>query len=261
MWAATQSPIDPSLDLRYATNDSLSPRSDLLQSISVRQVRTAQARVPGRTDSFYSPMPNQLLGSSDPNPLVRFYNDPGPWTSQRIEPSAPAPMGSRGSTWDEHMSQQNGAFQHYREIARSEVESSVTGRQPSDSGYGRSFATTSVLSADPVDQNQECRGVTSGIGYMQMYPENTPRDYIAGEPQSSQPPAFETPADVPEPQSSALQSLRCSWEGCLTTSKNQSEHRCAHVVCLQGAHTDFRALLESISFVMKSPTDVKSQIV
>ncbi|SLM40736.1 Zinc finger, C2H2-like [Lasallia pustulata] len=170
-------------------------------------------------------MPNQSSGSSDANPLVRFYNDPGPWTSQRIEPPAPAPMGSHNSSWDEHLSQPNGALHQYREPARSEVESSVTGRQPSDSGYGRSYATMSVLSADQGDQNQDCRSVTSQIGIMQMYPEHTPREYMAGESQTSQTPAFGTQDDVPESQSSAHQPLRCAWEGCHTISKNQSEYR------------------------------------
>ena len=259
MWATTQSPIDPSLDLRYARNSPLSPRSNLLRSNSVHQAQAARAMIPGPSDSLYQTMPTQLLGSSEANPLVRFYNDPGPWNSQRIEASAPAPMGSRNSTWDEHMSQPNGSFQQYRDPARSEVESSVTGRQLSDSGYGRSYATKSALSADPVDQNQECRSVTSQIGYMQMYPEQSPRDYMADDTQNSQPPAFGIQDDGPEPQSSALQSLRCNWDGCDTTSKNQSEHRCAHVVCFKGAHTDFRAPLENTSFVTKSPTDVKLQ--
>lgn len=229
MWATSQSPIDPSLDLCYATNGPISSSSDLVPSSSVRQVRVAQARIPGPSDSTYRTMPNQTLGSSEANPLLRFYNDPGPWNSQRIEPPAPAPVGSRNSTWDEHISQPTGSFQQYRETARSEVESSATGRQTSDSGHGRSYATKSVLSADPADPCQECRSVTSQIGYMQMYPEHSSREYIAGQSQTSQLPSFSIQDDITESQSSALQSLRCDWKGCEVTSKNQSEHRCAHI--------------------------------
>lgn len=233
MWATTQPPIDPSLDLCYATNGSLPSSSAPLPSNSARQVRAAQAMIPRPSDSFYRTMPNQILGSSSANPLVRFWNDPGPWTPQRIEPSAPAPMDPRRPTWDQHISQSNGSLQQYRETARSEVESSVTGRQLSDSGYGRSYATKSVLSADQIDPSQECQSVTSQVGNMQMYPEHTAKEYIAGESQTSQPPSFGIQDDTPGPQSPVLSTLRCRWEGCTVTSKNQSEHRYAYVTCMR----------------------------
>lgn len=233
MWVTTQPPVDPSLDLCYATNGSLSSSSALLPSNSARQIRAPQARIPRPSDSFYRTVPNQILGSSDANPLVRFWNDPGPWTSHRIEPSAPAPMDPRSSTWGPHLLQPDGPLQQYRESARSEVESSVTGRQPSDSGYGRSYATKSVLSADQVDPSQECQSVTSQVGNMQMYSEQNAKEYTAGESQTSQPPSFGIQDDIHGPQAQVLQSLCCRWEGCGVTSKNQSEHRCAHVTWIK----------------------------
>ena len=263
MWS-TPPPIDPSLDLCYATNGPLSPRSDILPSNFGRQDRAAQARIPAPSDTFSRDMQIPSLASSDANPLVRFYNDPGPWSSQRIEGFAPAPMGSRNSVWNERISKSNVPFQRYRDLARSEVESSFTGRHPSDSGYGtRSYTTKSVLSADPVDQSQESRSLASQLDYMQMCPEHSSQEYIASDPRNLQLPAFGTQDDVPGPQSAALGllSLRCAWDGCNTTSKNQSEHRCARIISVMGAHTDCGAPLESTSFVTKSPSDVRSRTV
>lgn len=220
-------PIDPALDPFSTSTVSLSSGiglDHLLQPSPGLQERLGYSGVPNNIDSF--PQDVQLPSMKqntdlDTNPLFRFYNESGPWNSQRI-------AGDMNQSNMLHRYQ--GPYgrinrlpvlpNQYRESPRSEVGSSTTGRNQHDSGYGtRSYTTKSVQSTDPIDQSQGCQSLSGDVGEMQIYPEE---NFQAQVPELAQDVSysFDDPNDTPGDQATPLICPECGVE-----SKNQSEFR------------------------------------
>ena len=221
-------PVDPALDSFNTSTVSLSPGiglDHLLQPSPGLQERLGFSGVSHNTDTFPHDvqLPSMKQNTDlDTNPLYRFYNDPGPWNSQRIggdmnqQNMLPRYQGLYGRS-----SQLPVLPSQYREPPRSEIGSSTTGRNQLDSAYGtRSYTTKSVRSNEPNDQS--CSNLTGDVNDMQIYPDDQFPSQMPGLAQEV-PYSFDIPSDVPAEQPA---SLICPYPECNNfESKNQSEHR------------------------------------
>lgn len=223
-------PIDPALDSFNTSTVPLSPGiglDHLLQPSPGLQERLGFSGTP-TTHVVSFPQDVQLPSMKQnidlaTNPLYRFYNDPGPWTSQRIAGDM-----NQSSMFPRYQ----GAYgpinrlpvlpSQYRESPRSDFGSSTTGRNQHDSGYGtRSYTTKSVQSTEPIDQSQSCQSLSGDVGDMQIYPEENFQTQVPGHAQEVSYP-FDIPNDAPGEQPALL---ICHVAECGIASKNQSEHR------------------------------------
>ncbi|MCJ1226934.1 hypothetical protein MMC12_003589 [Toensbergia leucococca] len=224
-------PIDPALDQWNSTNVKL-PQGigldHLLQLPSDIQERYPRPVAATNLTSF--PQDVQTASTKpielESNPLIRFWNDPGPWTSQRIAGDLIQPaMGMKYASAPDRTYRPCVSLGPYRESARSDVDSSVTERHLSDSGYGtRSRTTRSVLSADLVDHSQGCRSLVGEVSEMQLYPEESTQAYVPPNPQEFHYKSYGVASEVPQDSPRAL-SLVCTYPNCNTTSRNHSEHK------------------------------------
>ncbi|KAL8690297.1 MAG: hypothetical protein Q9224_004438 [Gallowayella concinna] len=229
-------PIDPAIDTWRPTTTAISPTlglDNLLQSLPAPPARwnhSSLSNLDSLSLSQEVQLPAMRHAPTEPDPLLRFYNDQGPWNSQQIG-------GDPGHT---HMNPQFPSFEsqmprdvhpmlyHYRS-PRSEVGSSTTGRYPFDSGYGgsKSFATKSVRSADQVDQSPSRRSAGGEIRdhhsyHGDSYQDLSPRSIASPNTQySSMDPVSD---DLPQPPMVTFD-LTCQYTNCGATSKNHSEHR------------------------------------
>ncbi len=163
-------PVDPSLDSWHNSSLTGLGVDHLLPHTSV----TGLLERPGfgGLDAFPHDvqLPSMRQSDSDTNPLLRFYNDPGPWSSQRVVGDMGPPSTPPRCPGTYHQVNLPAAIQ-YRDSPRSDLDSNTTGRNPHDSGYeSKSFATKSVRSMEHVDRSQECQSLASDVNEMQIYP-------------------------------------------------------------------------------------------
>lgn len=226
-------PVDPALDSWNTSNIALSPGlglDHLLQPPIGMPERSSYPGTSGAMDQFPPDvqLPSMRQSDLDSNPLLRFYTESGPWTSQRIagELSQP-PMPPR---YPVSQVRRPSASSHSYRDARSDVGSSTTGRNPHDSGYdSKSIATKSARSAEHIDHSQGCPSLVGDVNEMQIYPEesfqeigaaqvpNLPQDvaYTFGMPGEA---SGEAPATSP---------MICTYPECNNLElKNQSDQRC-----------------------------------
>ncbi|KAL9600861.1 MAG: hypothetical protein Q9219_002903 [cf. Caloplaca sp. 3 TL-2023] len=165
---------------------------------------------------------------TDPDPLLRFWNETGPWNSQRVggDPRQ-APANTRFAGFDDPM-RRNFPTMHFGfRSPRSEVDSSTTGRYPMDSGYGgsRSLATPSARS-DQLDQSHSAHSISGDVNEFHPFPEeryqdNTGRNAPSHRGQYS---PMDGAGEISQ-QSNLSFELTCSFQNCGATSRNQSEYR------------------------------------
>lgn len=224
-------PIDPALDPWNTSNIALSPGiglDHLLPPTTGLLERSNYGGAPGAADNYPQDvqLPSMRQSEMDTNPLLRFYNDPGPWSSQRISGDASQPSiphrypGAYGRDNRSAISPQ-----HYRDSPRSDVGSSTTGRNPQDSGYdSKSMATKSVRSTEHVDHSQGCQSLAGDVNEMQIYPEESYQGPVPGIPQDVS--YFDISSDVPA-ETPATLPLICPYPECKNLElKNQSDQRC-----------------------------------
>lgn len=228
-------PIDPALDPWNSTNVPLSPGiglDHLLPSNLGLQDKSTSSGTSGDLNNFPSDLqlPSMKQKDLQSDPLMRFWNDPGPWNSQRVggEPSH-SPMNQKYVASYGRDPRPNVDFGQYRQSPRSDLGSSTTERYPADSGYeSRSIATRSVHSADPRDPSQGCHSLAGDVSEMQLYPsaENIYHGPILTPPmpQDIHYSHYELSNDTMH-DNPALYPLTCSFPDCHSTFKNQSEER------------------------------------
>ena len=223
-------PIDPALDQWNTSNIPLSPGIGLDHMLPPTGLleRSNYAGGPVAVDNFPQDvqLPSMKQSDLDTNPILRFYNDPGPWSSQRIagDPSQPSiPPRYPGAYGRDNRS--SVSANHYRESPRSDVGSSTTGRNPQDSGYdSKSIATKSVRSTEHIDHSQGCQSLAGDVNEMQIYPEEPFQGPVTSMPQEVA--YFDISSDVPS-ESPATLPLICPYPECNNLElKNQSDHRC-----------------------------------
>lgn len=228
-------PVDPALDTFNTSNIALSPGiglDHLLQPPAGLQERPSYPGTTGSMDPFPQDvqLPSMRQSDLDSHPLLRFYTESGPWSSQRIAGESSQPtMPSRYPAQYGRVHRPSVSSQQYRD-ARSDLASSTTGRNPHDSGYdSKSIATKSARSTEHIDHSQGCPSLVGDVNEMQIYPEepyqeigtvqvpNIPQDVAY---------TFEMPADVSGEAPTTLPMV-CSHPECNNLElKNQSDQRC-----------------------------------
>ena len=213
-------PVDPALDSWNTPNIAISPSialDHLLQPTAGLLERPNFVGVPAVVDVFPHnvQLPSMKQSDLDTNPLFRFYNDPGPWSSQRI---------AEDSGSYSRLNPPVGASNQYRDTPRSDLGSNTTGRNPLDSGYeSKSVATKSVRSTEHVDHSQECQSLIGDVNEMQIYPDEHFQGHDLSLPQGV-PYPFDI-SNVPE-DPAALLPLICPEPECHQSDlKSQSDLR------------------------------------
>ena len=222
-WSSINVPRSP--NLRIDGDFSTSPGAG-------ENYNTFRFTVPSQPSSYTLQVPSHMPYEVSQDPISRFQNQSGPWVPRGIADipthTDSLPRQSRSSNLWMRYSEPNTSFSQYQTKAGSELESDITGPYPSDSGYGtRSPATTSILSCDPVDHNQECSSITGPIDGLNFYPEDRSQVYAQPDKQRR---AQETEhrSDRDLAQSA---SHRCHYVGCGAIVKCPSELRYRSLCC------------------------------
>lgn len=229
-------PIDPAIDTwkpSTTASSSATGFDNLLHPSIVLPDRLSPCH---SSDPFFQAhevhLPAMRQTLTEPNPLVRYYNESGgaePWNSQRVlgEPIH-TPMNPQFPHYEYGIPRQNHAMQYGYRSPRSDVGSSTSGRYPYDSGYGgsKSLGTKSVRSADQLDQSPSSQSFTGDVRDLPFYHEGNLQDPSARSGTSSNPQysAMNVPNEAPQSPSMTYD-LTCRHQDCRVVSKNQSEHR------------------------------------
>lgn len=226
-------PIDPALDTLNALDvgfasgigDHFLPSSPAIHH---------RLRYPGTSATIGAilhdvQLPAMRQPDLDTNPMSRFQNDQGPWTPQHIGGDLTQPSHPPGfqSSYGPHYMPVTLSSQ-YRDPPKSEQGSSMTGRNPVDSGYrSRSLATKSVRSVEPVEQSQGCQSLIGDVNDMRVYaddhyPPPIPEQVVTFPNEN----LFSYPIPTSEPTEPHPAPFTCTFSGCHNhVSRNLSELR------------------------------------
>lgn len=221
-------PIDPAIDSWKSSTVALSPGlslDHLLQSplkLADRLTLSAQPSLENLSQDVQLPAMKQ--NPTDPDPLLRFWQDPGPWNSQHPRQS---PGNPRFVSFDDSMRRNYPAITHNPRSPGSEVGSSATGRYHPDSGYGtQRLATPSTRSIDQLDHGQSGQSLPGDAhGFHTFSDDGYQEASVRSDPS---PHTHYSPMDIlgDHAQHSTVNfELACSYQNCGTISKNQSEYR------------------------------------
>lgn len=185
-------------------------------------------------------LPAMKQTAPEPDPLLRFWNETGPWNSQRLSGDpGHAPMNPQFPHFHHRMPRNGHALQYEYRSPRSDVGSSTTGRYPFDSGYGgsRSLGTKSVRSADQLDQSPSSQSAAGDVRDLHLCQEGNFQDALARSATSPNPQYSSMDVSNDAPQSPAMAfDMTCQYPNCNTISKNHSEHRWVHTEILAGQY-------------------------
>ncbi len=214
-WSSINVHRSPNLGLDSEYSNSLRPGESF---------NHFRGSLPSQHSSYTLQVPSHMPHEVSPDSISRFQTIPGPWVPRGIADvpnySNRRPKQSRSSNARTRHSEPNNSFTQYRANAGSEVGSDITGPYPSDSGYGtRSQAATSILSSDPVDHNQECSSITGHINGLNFLSEDPFQVY----PQPDKNARAQGNEQRPDPDQSHKANLHCTYAGCETIVKCQSE--------------------------------------
>ena len=179
---------------------------------------------PGDRDISRVMLPAPRLGDQEADPLLRFWAAPdGPWNSQAITGVSETPVLMRDMALQDRVVRPHASFTHFREPAKSDPGSHLTGRGPSDSGYAtKSQVTRSVISADYQDQSQENHSLAGGVYGIQI--QSDPQDYSYRNSQDTHSISYENLSNDPRETANALVSAYECQE-CHMNCKNQSDYK------------------------------------
>ncbi len=171
-------PIDPPMRTQWSRNIPSSPGM-ILDSLFPSSPGSGEVPANIRplsmpANSPHFPLQSSPQGNMPVDPIQRFYHDDnGPWNQHMMSALVPEPYPRpRNPNALPGLDPPNLSFKEHRSRARSEIESNATGviLSDPDSGYAsRSLATASVLSADPVEYNQECPSLTGHVNNLQIF--------------------------------------------------------------------------------------------
>lgn len=226
-------PVDPAIDSWRSSNPALSPGLGLDNLLPFSPKSSDRLSLPSQSNLDTYPQELQLpamkQNHAEPNPLLRFWTEPGPWNAQRIagDPRQ-APANPQALGFGDPMRRNAHTLQYEYRSPRSDIGSSTTGRNPLDSGYGgsRSLAT-SAPSVDQFDQSRSCHSLSGDVqdyhldseyGYQDTSGRNRPSPHL----QYSS--ADNIAGDTAQPSAVTFE-LACQYPHCDVISKNQSEQR------------------------------------
>ncbi|KAI4182512.1 MAG: hypothetical protein LQ348_004834 [Seirophora lacunosa] len=226
-------PVDPAIHSWRPSNTAVSPGLALDCLLQLPPRYSDRQNLPGRSNLDAFPrelqLPAMKQNPAEPDPLMRFWNEPGPWTSQRIGGEVrQTPAHTHFTGFGDPTRRSPHALPYDFPSPPSEVGSSTTGRHPLDSGYGgsRSLATTSARSVDHFDQSRSCQSISGDVQDFHLYPEEVYQESSAGHGPSPHPQHSSTDAPRdPAPQPSVAFDLACQYPSCGVISKNHSEFR------------------------------------
>ena len=175
-----------------------------------------RALVSGSSGDLSIP-PAPMTGDPEPNALLRFWSDQGPWNSQAVAGPQGAQLYEAGL-----MSHERGrvhpAFVSYREPPKSDPGSHFTGR-PSDSGY----ASKSVLSADYPDQAEENQSLPEDLSSLRVEQAGSrTREYSTGDQQDAR--STYSWSNEPRDLNTSTAST-CEYPSCGAVCKNQADYK------------------------------------
>lgn len=219
-------PLDPQLWPRSAMPSSNGLRIDrTLQNGYRLQERGFLSSPTGGLDTISRTLlPFPRPGDQEADPLLRFWATPGPWNSQAIGGGESVQTSPQEIQLQEDYARARGSIGSYREPARSDPGSHLTGR-PSDSGYAtKSNVTKSVVSTDYQNNTQETQSLAGGVHGMQIRPDALSRDYFQRDTQDTHSLSYETWSNDPR-DTAAITSPSCECPECGVACKNQSDYK------------------------------------
>lgn len=225
-------PVDPAIDSWRSSNPALSPGLGLDNLLQFSPRSSDRLSLPSQSNLDACPQELQLpamkQNPTEPNPLLRFWTEPGPWNPQRIagDPRQ-VPATPQSLDFGDPMRRNSHALQYEYRSPRSEIGSSTTGRNPLDSGYGgsRSLAT-SAPSVDQFDQGRSCHSISGDVQDYHLDSEYAYQDSSARNRPSPhlQYSSADVASDTAHPSAVTFE-LACHYSHCGLISKNQSEYR------------------------------------
>lgn len=226
-------PVDPALGSWRPSDTASSPGLALDSLLQLSSRSSDRLSLPNQSnlDSSFTQelhLPAMKQNPTEPNPLWRFWTEPGPWDPQRIGGDQRQTITNpRVSAFDDPMRRNPHALYEYRS-PRSEADSSTTGRHPLDSGYdgSRSLAATSARSVGPFDLGRSCQSISGPVRDFPMYSEDARQDSPTPHGPSPRPQygSTDVPCDISQ-QNTVPFELACQYQNCEVISKNPSEHR------------------------------------
>ncbi|MCJ1479269.1 hypothetical protein MMC13_007954 [Lambiella insularis] len=221
-------PLDPQLWSRSAMSSANAVRSDrTVQDGHRLHERGFLSTSPagGGLDTISRAMlPVPRPGDQEADPLLRFWATPGPWNSQAIGGGDGVQTDLQDIRSQEAFARARGAIGPYREPARSDPGSHLTGR-PSDSGYAtKSNVTKSVVSTDYQNNTQETQSLAGVVRGVQIRPETLSHEYFHTDAQDSHSLSYESWSNDPR-DAAATSSAQCECPECGAACKNQSDYK------------------------------------
>lgn len=227
-------PVDPAIDSWRPSNAGVSPGLGLdnLLQFSPKSFDRLSLLSQSNLDTTFPQelqLPAMKQNPNEPNPLMRFWTEPGPWNPHRISGDPrQVPTNPQFAGFGDSMRRNTPALQYDYRSPRSEIGSSTTGGHPLDSGYGgsKSLATTSARSVDQFDQSRSCQSISGDVQDFHLYSEDSYQDIPARNRLSSHPQYSSVDvACEPAQQSGVTFELVCRYPNCGAMSKNHSEYR------------------------------------
>lgn len=172
-------PVDPRLE-QFPHSVSRNPNNIRADRSNQSGLAFSDRALVSSSSGDLSIPPAPMPGDPEPNALLRFWADQGPWNSQAVAgPEGPQVYGA--GMMSHERGRAHPAFVSYREPPKSDPGSHFTGR-PSDSGY----ASKSVLSADYPDQGEENQSLPGDLSSLHVQqPGSRTREYSAGDQQDA----------------------------------------------------------------------------
>ena len=161
------------------------------------------------------------------DPITRFYNNETPWNPQGIESVNQWPPTFINNN-KQSVVRPHAPYPGYREPARSNPDSHVTGRQQQDSGYvtNGGGAKSIISGGEVMDAGDDTQSFINGIEGIQLQPNTPNNSFYSGSTQTAPPvhPSFNH-HQWNEPEHEPSTPLTCNNPDCKeeTQFKNASE--------------------------------------
>lgn len=226
-------PVDPAIDSWRPSNSTISLGLGLDHLLQIPPRYSDRQGLPSQSSLDAFPQELQLpamkQNPAEPDPLLRFWNEPGPWNAQRIGGDVrQTPATTHFTSYGDPTRRSPHALPYDYRSPRSEVGSSTTGTLPMDSGYGgsRSLATASARSVDHFDQTPSSHSISGDVQDFHLYPEEFYQEPSVCNGPSPNPQYSSTNVTQDPTQQTAVSfELACQYPSCCAVSKNQSEYR------------------------------------
>ena len=220
-------PIDPAIDNWRPSSIPISPGLGLDNLLRTSPTVPERLTSSGRGDldalSNSLQLPDMEQNPTEPHPMLRFWIDAGPWSSQSV---GGLPHQTRFSpqygSYNNQMTRPIPPMPYGIHSPRSDIGSRTPSKPFLDSGYGgsESWATRSTQSLDYATPNRHSHSIFREYHGHQPYPRE---GFQSLPPTKDGSPIVQQSS--PSRRSEVTVDLTCRYPECDTVSKNQSEHK------------------------------------